>query len=472
MEAWNKVGEGALARHADVTSFHVKRYRDHLAANHSESTARGYIVDLRGALRRIPGISATTYRATYVSSPSNAPAAIRRYPTTEFTAIRNAARRVVEAAHSRIHASHMEALQRSEIGMTRTVREQALYEVLTLGRPQTTASFEALGAVHPQNGNANVHVARRLMFLDPDEAFAAAVLLACHRGLNLSSVVNAAGVRLQGDDFWQIDMDKPRRGTKRFWPEFIDGVSDPKSARALRMIVECTEPARTFLASQGKPTTTLLLRWGTNGLKAGVPQTKTRAISRWVPPGTAIDFGRLRRSVPGEGVAKEPTDHDPETYLHYVKSDPVALEEHQRLAAEGIQNAMDSARKNLRVTMRNENESKPENDALIVNCSDPSHNPETRMPCTTAFYSFLDCLDCGNAATVARLIPRQLAAVTVLEQLRDALGDVWESRFARRYYQLQAMLDRYSQTELDRAAETSANHIPAILAALRHEVPA
>ncbi|KQQ94567.1 hypothetical protein ASF62_10890 [Leifsonia sp. Leaf325] len=133
---------------------------------------------------------------------------------------------------------------------------------------------------------------------------------------------------------------------------------------------------------------------------------------------------------------------------------------------------MDSARKNLRVTMRNENESKPENDALIVNCSDPSHNPETRMPCTTAFYSFLDCLDCGNAATVARLIPRQLAAVTVLEQLRDALGDVWESRFARRYYQLQAMLDRYSQTELDRAAETSANHIPAILAALRHEVPA
>jgi len=93
------------------------------------------------------------------------------------------------------------------------------------------------------------------------------------------------------------------------------------------------------------------------------------------------------------------------------------------------------------------------------------------MPCTTGYFSFLDCLDCDNAATVARLLPRQLAALNVLEELRDALGDTWERKFARRYYMLRAIVERHSSAERLAVADQVEAHRPSIIAALRQEGP-
>jgi hypothetical protein len=190
-----------------------------------------------------------------------------------------------------------------------------------------------------------------------------------------------------------------------------------------------------------------------------------------VPEGITIKFPRLRRSIPGEGVAKEPTHHNPNTHLHYIRTDPDALLAAQEEASRGVEDLVEHARKNLAIRVAVDEDTTAETDALLVNCADPENNPDTGLPCTLGFYSFLDCLECRNAATVPRLLPRQLAAKTVLEQLRDSIGETWESRFAHRYYRLIAVINRHTSAELERAAETSGEFIPVIVAALRHEVP-
>lgn len=247
------------------------------------------------------------------------------------------------------------------------------------------------------------------------------------------------------------------------------------------MIAEATEPARTWLAHNHQPTKRLLIRWpfAANKPHLGVPSathltgvgSRSGSRSSWVPDGIRIDFQRLRRSVPHRGVAKEPTDHNPTTYLHYVRTDALALAEQQLEATQGIQEAMDRARLEVHHRMREGQDSGEAQDALVANCQDPEHEPTTGLPCTTGYFSFLDCLDCDNAATVSRLLPRQLAALGMLDELRDALGDAWERKFARRYYMLRAVVERHSAAERLAVADQVDTHRPLIVAALRQEGP-
>ena len=132
---------------------------------------------------------------------------------------------------------------------------------------------------------------------------------------------------------------------------------------------------------------------------------------------------------------------------------------------------MDRARIEVQNRMHEGQDSGESRDALIANCRDPELKPITGLPCTTGYFFFLDCLDCDNAATVSRLLPRQLAALDVLEELRDALGDAWERKFARRYYMLRAIIERHSPTERLAVADQVEVHRPAIIAALRQEGP-
>ncbi|GAA1129317.1 hypothetical protein GCM10009582_28100 [Arthrobacter flavus] len=175
--------------------------------------------------------------------------------------------------------------------------------------------------------------------------------------------------------------------------------------------------------------------------------------------------------MPGAGVTKEPTNHSPDTYLSYVRNDPESLNQQREEAALGVQKLMDHTRAGLAVRVLADSQADAKSDALLVNCSDPSRRPDTEKACTTGFYSFLDCLECPNAATVPRLLPRQLAAQHVLEELRDSMGEAWERRFARHYYALVAVIERHTPTEREAAASEVSTHVPNIVAALRHEVP-
>lgn len=469
---------------AEITPFHLRGYHAELLRLKARTTVDDYFCRMRTLLRSAGSTSDATRREINKRQGWSKPETqIERYSKRDFVRIRNAARKAVEDAHVRIHTAHLEALEHGAGNAKVTAKGQALYEVMTLGKPQSKAGFKSLSALGPHNYR-QLDVARRHLFLAGDEVLAAAVLMACHRGLNLSPIV-MSGTPVEIDaDIMQLDLDKPRRGPgQRFWPEIIADNSDQhdRAATDVRMIAEATEPARAWLAHNRRPSKRLLIRWpfAANEPHFGVPSathltgvgSRSSNGSSWVPEGIRLDFQRLRRSVPHRGVAKEPTDHNPATYLHYVRTDPLALAEEQLEATQGIQAAMDRARLEVHHRMREGQDSGESMDALILNCQDPEHKPTTGMPCTTGYFSFLDCLDCDNAATVARLLPRQLAALNVLEELRDALGDTWERKFARRYYMLRAIVERHSSAERLAVADQVEAHRPSIIAALRQEGP-
>lgn len=486
VDLWNGENSSSadtmLYRLEDINPFHVLRYRLHLETKHGYHTARGYYSDLCVLLRLAPGVSNVSRReASKRIGQSIIPVRpIRRYSHSEHSAILHAARRVVVEARARVTRSYSLTQQVDALSGDERTRATALRDVLLHGSPQSKDGI-SLMAAEAAPGQGGLQVARRLLFLSPDEAFAAAVLIACHRGLNLSPIVTAKPPMEHEPGVLQLDLDKPRRGQHlRFWPElFIEGCATSNrgirdsGAEALKLVAEATEPARRYLAAVKKESNRLLIYWPPSAAAPcmGIPASKTGSRASWVPEGTTISFRRLRRSVPEEGVSKEPTNHNPDTHLYYIRTDPDALAAAQEEASRGVQDLVENARQSLAIRAAADDETDKSTDALLVNCSDPRCSPATGLPCTSGFYSFLDCLECPNAATVPRLIPRQLAAQTVLEQLRDGMGETWESRFAQRYYRLIAVLHRYTPAELEHAAQHSAAYIPLIVAALRHEVP-
>lgn len=461
---------------ADVTPFHLNRYRSYLNENHTDHTVHHYYGDAATMLRFAPGVSKETLREAG-KRKGDAPRPVhpvKRYTHTEYAQIRNGSRRIVLEARGRIAAAFSLSKQHDDPMCEDPTRAQALHEVMLYGTPRTRDGLLTLG------GGKNA--ARKHLFFTPDEVLAAAVLLACQRGLNLSPIVTAPAPIEHEPGVLQLDLDKPRRGPgARFWPEiFVDidnsavDHEDNTGAEAVRLIAEATEPARHYLAAQGHPAQRLLVYWSNYGNqpRQGISSWQNRKNAVWIPAGVTLDFRRLRRSIPGQGVSKEPTDHNIDTYLYYVRSDPDALAEFREEAALGVQKMLDHASAVMTIRVAADEDTNPDADAVIVNCGDPQHHPDTGTACTTGFYSFLDCLDCGNAATVRRLLPRQLAAIQVLEELRDGMGQTWELRFAGRYYKLMALVSRHTPAEREAAASGVAQYIPMIVAALRHEVPA
>lgn len=479
---------------AQVTAFHIRRYRGHLETHESvrtrrplsESTVFDYLSSVRTVLQHSPEVTADS-RHELRKRIGGVPATshVERYSSGDFTEIRNSARRVLSAAHDRIARNHAIADGRVETDDPRVAI--ALREVLSTGKPSSRDGFKALGALTRERKFSSANLARRALFLSSDEVLAAAVVIASRRGLNLAPVAHARMPYEHEQGVVQLDMDKPRRGSHRHWPEIIadddddddddaddddddDPGPDQRDADLIMMIAEATQPAREYLASIGEPTDRLLIRWSDFSVKPNIGLALERTAA-WLPERIVLRFPRLRRSVPGKGVAKEPTDHDASTYLHYVRTDPALLAEQQAAAALGAQAAQDRARKELHIKLLRDRDAPQENDALVANCSDPAMHPESHKPCTLGFYSFLSCLECDNAATVARLLPAQLATIRVLEELRSALVDTWEARFSRSYFTLLAMVERHTEAEVADAGAQVAEHIPRVLSALRVEVP-
>ncbi|WP_157437804.1 hypothetical protein [Actinoplanes subtropicus] len=404
---------------------------------------------------------------------------IERYTPDEFRLIRNAARKVVQEAHARIHPAYLMALQHPD-STENPERARALRELLTTGSLQSTAAMLALNAfvVRSNYNRATLYnVITYALYPKPDEIYACAVMLACQRGLNLAPIEAAPMPTTHEPGIVQLDLDKPRRGPRsRFWPEIISDTDDAKSARLVTMIEEITEPARHRLALLGQPTDRLLIRalQGGKGFRTGLPPNPQRRRSKWVPRGLTVDFQRLRRSVPDEGVQKQASDHDPETYLHYVRTDSELVREHQAKAVEGLERAFVRAKEALNVRLLRDDQAPPPNqDSVLASCEDPDRHPATNAPCLDGYTDFLSCLACPNAATAPRHLPRQLAALQMLDSLRNTLSaDTWERRFATRYIMLRAMVDTYyTDDERLQAADHVSPFLPLIRAALTHEVP-
>jgi len=207
---------------AEITPFHLRGYHTELLRLRSRTTVDDYFNRVRTLLRFATNTSDATRREINKRQGWSKPETqIERYSKRDFVRIRDAARKVVEEAHARIHAAHLEALEHSGGNAPDTAKSLALHELMTLGMPQSKAGFRSLAALGPHDYRQRF-VARRHLFLDGDEVLAAAVLMACHRGLNLSPIV-MSGTPVEIDaDTVQLDLDKPRRGSGlRFWPEIL-----------------------------------------------------------------------------------------------------------------------------------------------------------------------------------------------------------------------------------------------------------
>ena len=466
---------------SQVTALDVVAFRRHLREDVSAftkrplsaSSARGFAVAVNSVLLQSQELHQTTHNEVRkrIGDAPRPLVRVARYSPDEFREIRNSARRVFSAAHHRIVTSvaEMEGHGAAEA----TGRANALREVLRTGVPSSNQGYRELHAfAYP---NVSKSRARRWLFLTAEELLAAAVLIACRRGLNLAPMALAHRPYEHEKGVVQLDLDKPRRGPDRFWPEIVPDEEpselDPGDATTLVMIEEATQPARDHLALVGAPTERLLVWWSNSSRQPLLGLAKPRTAA-WLPGGVILSFPRLRRSVPGKGVAKEPTDHDVVTYLRYTRTDPIALAQQQLEGAKGIQDARDRARSELHIKILRNRDAPAQNDAVIANCSNPEENPRTKTPCTLGFFSFLSCLECGNAATSVRLLPAQLATIYVLEQFRSSLdGKAWEQRFARSYYTLTAMVERHSATEVSDAEKLVAQHMPRVMAGLRMEAP-
>lgn len=174
---------------AEITPFHLRGYHAELLRLKARTTVDDYFCKTRTLLRFARKTSDATRREINKRQGWSKPETqIERYSKRDFVRIRNAARKAVEDAHVRIHAAHLEALEHGAGNAQGTAKGQALYEVMTRGKPQSKTGFKSLAALGPHDYR-QVDVARRHLFLDGDEVLAAAVLMACHRGLNLSPIV-------------------------------------------------------------------------------------------------------------------------------------------------------------------------------------------------------------------------------------------------------------------------------------------
>lgn len=451
----------------DLTVFHLLRYRDYLDARFKVTGRNQYYSDACRLIEFLPSRPDVLWQARKRRRVESDVKPIVRYTVEQFAAIQHSARNTVRKAHRRITAAYAEALRGEDPAST--PRQRALFETLALGQPQSRDAWEAIGCW--RNSRGLIQDARLFLYPTHSEILAAAVLIACQRGLNLSPIVTVRAPRSLDESIVQLDVDKPRRGPgARFWPEIMDDTGEDKgAASAIAMIAEITNPVRDHLERSGKPSDRLLIWWTRS--ERPVLQLRQRRTSPWWPIAEPLNFMRLRRSVPDRGVGKEPTHHHPSTHLHYIRTDPIALQEQQAAASDGVQSALDRARKELAIDRVADQDAEPANDALIVSCTDPARRPDTGRPCVTAFFSFLDCLECDNAVTANRLLPRQVAALSVLEQLRDVAGDSWSAAYGRRVHLLEALVERSTAAEKEAAAAEVNTFRPLVVAALRNEIP-
>jgi len=448
----------------DISIFHIRRFRDYLESKYTEKSVHYSLHWLRKVFEASDlNNQLARQMLKHNPAPVKARTSISPYTSDENRELIVAALRVIREAHARITSSLLIADSYGNRDCLNEDEARGLVQLMETGRVQDLAARRALGYVgtDPAGGYGK---GRKRLFMTSHEIMAAAVLLAYYTGANRSTIENAT-VPIRHDEVWQLNLDKPRRGSKaRYWPEIV---GSRKAQSVLARIVEATAPARRLMRSQDPEltpeTTPLLVYWPVTGghLKAGLPGMDTTPTIAWVPESARpLHFSRLRRLHTGV----EPVHHSPDTNLHYVRTDPSATEIHQIQFADDVTQLAERVQEAFAVNIREEpDETK---DTVIAGCEDVEHHPSTGDECTSGYYSFLDCLLCTNAFVSQRHLPRLLAARQVLTELQTSLGSRWDRRFGRQFASLCLTISKFSTDEISGAERDATFHLPLVTAAV------
>lgn len=138
----------------------------------------------------------------------------------------------------------------------------------------------------------------------------------------------------------------------------------------------------------------------------------------------------------------------------YVRRDETAIRQSRKVAAAGLQAALEAAQDTVLLRFLPEADAEPHvndgsADTPVGACLNVNANPFTGSQCRD---SFLLCLGCPNAVATARHLPRLMALHAALSELASALPvDVWQARWQEHFLRLSSLLELHT-TEPERAA--------------------
>lgn len=477
---------------ADLTEARWQEWDRHL---HDQRTERGRLAVLMVVRSFLLGVETLPQRSRWAISQRIGTAADQPQPTynrADFRALERAAHRTMRIARKRISGN----LELAHAQPTDLRDDKA--------RVKSAVIRGWLDGTIPLPREC-----RSDLMLTAAEAVAAATLMTCKEGFNLSTLCRlrvADNTASQGDvdfDIYTADLDKPRRGPARrhfpnVWPD--DGQAD-SMGRIYRLVEECTEPARIYLATLGEPSDLLLLygsdrdegRWYDGGedystavapgVFGGVPSAGVGNVERrvdpsepplrngrtrlpnprrwadWLPEGVQVNFQMLHRTYQTI-INPAPTHNTRSTHVNsYLLLNETARAQARETAAAGLQHALDRAEERLILHLSEESEVDENirsgaNDTATVACVDILHHPVTGEPCKD---NFLMCLMCRNAVATPRHLPRLCLLLQAFEDLRSTLTvRAWE-RWDDDYLRLHVFLfNRARLTEEGRVAALSA----------------
>jgi hypothetical protein len=424
------------------------------------------------------------------------------YSVEEFRLIRTAARRTVDAACRRIDVG-VGLLADGQAGRLDADSEQGRWAVLlqqislTGGFPWTVYAGgyrDMPKATRDLVGTSSAAWMR--LYPTVVEVGAAAVLLICHEGWNLSTVaeMDVPDQRPNGEAgsgevavhrVATVKRRRPRQ--RRHASNNLVDTGAGSSGRVMAQVVAMTAPARTTLAGLGEPTGKLLIGhrrcdtgagWFDHGNAVHLEDwigrwSRQAAVSTLAGTPVVVSAQRLRRTVQVQfGGPRHNTAATHENV--YLMRDPRVRAESADVVAEGLHNAVDHAvrqvamrlvrhpaggdagsatalatQANIPVTVA-EQVHAGTLDTPTGACLDFEHSPFTPTgPCAV---SFLLCFACPNALATDRHLPRIVhlhEAMTTLRSTVDAA--VWNADWAQHHQRVSDLLDTHTSPAERRA---------------------
>lgn len=457
--------------------------------------------DYRWRLKRLllaaESLSPTTRTAlTLFRSGAPQPGPARTYSTDEFEAIKTAAARTLRAAQLRIEENTrlLERWRAGEIASDSAEGQLAevLDELSRTGRLPWRPSLrghrhlhEPVRTVVERAGGAAAMTAH--LFPTCAEMGAAAVLLVCHEGWNLSVLQK---MRIPGPSpnsdaadgaevIHRITTDKPRRGARRRHASnnLVD-LGEGTAGRVVRRILHITQPLRTLLEELGTPNDRLLLAWSQYGL-IEADRRDAQALPYFIRiwseglalthDGRPLSAQALRNTA--QGLYRRPRNNTQRTHDDvYLMRNPQIREASADVVAAGLHAAVEHAyaQVGMRVVTPSPGGESAEAvaaasgltpataldvlggglDTPVAACTDFEHSLFTPAgPCAV---SFLMCFACPNAVATGRHLPRIVYLHQALAAVRTTvLPEVWAADWAEHFARVSALVEDHT-TELGR----------------------
>ncbi len=469
----------------------------------------GTINRTRALLSESGNLPDTTRKAmrTKVAKPRKRLPKNDAYSRTEFSRIQSAAKAKVRQAAARIE-TNLQTLAdyRQSTGETDHVVVKSNGACWTLGSlleylagngklPSryiawwvvNNNAFDLRGAANPAQA----------IFPSQGEIYCLMVLLVCERGFNLSVMDKLtiesfeSSDRITEDLVHTVEIDKPRRGSRRYSAEVLTGDAGKLWETAVRI----TQPCRDTLAALGSPTTKLLVAHRANsaGLRPaarGNHARRTRSVvdlgpfrTDWLSGGfgahmvSGLDLrtdsgSPLQISLQRLRLTEQVLNEHPRQNTDAISEDVYRRRDSSALAAvtdtiiEGQNDALAHAKTTVLVRSFSHNDVKqaqedPEAaaaqlgvptvtlklilagrlDTVAAACIDFSNSPFADAPGNPCPASFLLCLTCPNAVITPRHLPRLVALLDALDNVSSIVSaDRWAASYAEHYGRLASVI--------------------------------